>query len=65
MFSKLKVEKVVNPPQNPVISKSFNVSFCKLFFWMYPKSKPISKQPKILAINVAQGNWKALFLEKK
>lgn len=48
-----KVEKVVNPPQKPAISKNLRLlSGTKL------TNKPIQKQPRTLTINVTKGNVK-------
>jgi hypothetical protein len=51
-FSSAKVENVVKPPQNPVAKISHVPSdICCLP--INPNSKPISKQPKTLMMNVA------------
>ncbi|SBV93513.1 hypothetical protein KL86DYS1_10887 [uncultured Dysgonomonas sp.] len=45
------VEKVVKPPQNPVISRNRRLLEGKRF-----ANKPIQKQPRILTANVPTGN---------
>jgi len=50
--SKAKVEKVVKPPQKPVVSNSTWFWFSRLFFKERPNTMPISKQPIILTIKV-------------
>lgn len=53
--SNVKAEKVVKPPQIPVIRKSFQFSFTAKDLKVSPQKKPISKQPTILTANVPQG----------
>lgn len=56
-FSIAKVEKVVYPPQNPVISSNLR---CELSEGKCesrsPAKKPIQKQPNIFTRKVAKGN---------
>ena len=53
-FSFMKVEKVVNPPQNPVTRTSFVEG--EIWFPIdAPDSSPIRKQPKTLTVIVPQG----------
>ena len=49
-FSAEKVEKVVNPPQNPVIKRYLAKESCLIS----PLATPIRKQPMILTTRVAQ-----------
>lgn len=56
-ISKVKVEKVVKPPQKPTVKNNFNS-------WdIFSKEEkiankiPINKQPITLATNVWTGNW--------
>ena len=54
-LSNEKLEKVVNPPQNPVVKRSFQR------FWSLKDmaiSMPINKEPVRLIPKVAQGNNK-------
>lgn len=56
MLSNENVEKVVNPPQNPVISNSL-YGVCKgKFLSKTPIKIPIKKQPNALTIKVPLGN---------
>ena len=55
IVSNEKVEKVVNPPQNPVTNNHFKLLFAKLFFSKIPIKNPIKKQPTTLVIKVANG----------
>lgn len=51
-----KVEKVVKPPQNPVINSNGShdgIFGCRTII---PHNKPMNKQPTMLTVNVAQGN---------
>ena len=50
--SSVNAEKVVNPPQNPVISNSFQFSAEAL---KRPQKIPINKQPAIFTIHVLNG----------
>ena len=50
--SKLKVEKVVNPPKNPTVIKSFTIGEISVLFNVIPKTQPIRKQPNEFAANV-------------
>jgi hypothetical protein len=54
MFSEANEEKVVKPPQKPVISNNFKLSL--LFFEKIPIKIPINKQPIKLTIKVLKGN---------
>jgi hypothetical protein len=51
-FSLAKVEKVVNPPQNPTVRNILHSEFIISPFSDNPKKIPISKQPKILTKKV-------------
>ena len=53
--SEEKVEKVVNPPQNPTIKKGFQRDEKSEFFCIQPNSNPKRKQPIILIRKVAIG----------
>ena len=55
MLSSVKAEKVVKPPQMPVIKKSFQ-STDEFVLKLMPQNKPIKKQPIILIKKVAVGN---------
>lgn len=48
-----KVEKVVKPPQKPVINNSFKLVFST---GKNPANMPIKKQPIKFMLNVARGN---------
>ena len=54
-FSYAKVEKVVNPPQNPVANNKVEFWLIVSFFAANPKITPIKRLPKILAVNVPYG----------
>jgi hypothetical protein len=63
IFSKAKLEKVVNPPQNPDASNSHSVPPCNNWYLpASPKRIPISKDPEILIANVATGKGFATYL---
>ena len=49
-------EKVVNPPQKPVIRKTFIDGEMTWVFSARPKKMPITKLPIILTANVPHGN---------
>ena len=51
-LSKLKVEKVVNPPKNPTVIKSLTIGEISVLFNVIPKTQPIKKQPNKFAANV-------------
>lgn len=53
--SKENVEKVVNPPQKPVIKKAFNRVDIIPDFIKYPVNKPNRKHPITLMVKVARG----------
>lgn len=60
MFSKAKAEKVVNPPQNPVVRNKMALPERELLFTTNPRIKPRSKLPKTFTLKVAQGIvWEA------
>ena len=61
-FSNANAEKVVKPPQNPVINKYFNAEEDKLYFSRIPTNNPIKKQPKTLVTKVAKGKLFAQYL---
>lgn len=50
-----KVEKVVKPPQKPVIRSKFSSGVIMWCFSIIPKNSPIRKQPKRLTMNVLIG----------
>ena len=54
--SKLKEEKVLNPPQNPAISRILNVEFEPIFSLNTPTINPKTIQLRILEHKVATGN---------
>ena len=56
MLSKLKVEKVVRPPQNPIIKKRDKSDFKKSGFENIWKKNPISKHPIKFTAKVDKGN---------
>lgn len=49
-------EKVVNPPQNPVMSSALIVGEITFDLSANPKSTPISKDPRMFTTNVPIGN---------
>jgi hypothetical protein len=55
MPSRVKAEKVVNPPQIPVIKNNFQFSLLSKDLNERPQKIPIAKQPTILTVSVAQG----------
>ncbi len=55
----MKVEKVVNPPRNPIENKRLSS-----LFKLNELTKPIKKEPDILIINVDKGNDFLYFLVK-
>ena len=48
-------EKVVNPPQNPVIRKTFIDGEIKWVFSAIPKKMPMMKLPTTFTVNVPHG----------
>ena len=54
-FSNEKVEKVVKPPQIPVIRKSFTCSGIEEFFILIAQNMPSKKQPEIFTTKVPHG----------
>jgi hypothetical protein len=50
--SKLKVEKVVKPPQKPAPSKRVVSAESQLFFAELPRIKPSRRHPRIFATKV-------------
>ena len=56
MFSFAKVEKVVNPPQNPTVRKIRHSSEIIFVLSEIPKINPISKHPNKLTAMVPNGN---------
>jgi hypothetical protein len=56
MFSLAKVEKVVNPPQNPTVRKIRHSSEIIFVLSEIPKINPISKHPNKLTAMVPNGN---------
>lgn len=63
MFSKEKAEKVVKPPQKPVIKNNF-INSDGVFFNNKPDNKPIKKHPKTLLIKVLHGKFETWLLTK-
>jgi hypothetical protein len=55
-----KVENVVNPPQNPVMSKKR-----KLLDGIIFANNPMQKHPKMLTVNVATGKEKGSGFTRK
>lgn len=53
-FSFIKVEKVVNPPQKPVVSSRRVLGVSQLFIDS-EEIKPMMKQPKTLTVKVPNG----------
>jgi hypothetical protein len=52
-----KDEKVVNPPQKPMVPNATHDDWGSLpFFIMYPRKTPNIKHPTTLAVKVLQGN---------
>ena len=60
IFSKAKVENVVNPPQNPVAKSRVCGELSCSFFIAYPKIKPKIKHPIIFDNRVEIGNLEKL-----
>lgn len=56
IFSRAKAEKVVNPPQKPVMNNNFKSAFGICCFVKNPTKIPTIKQPTTFTQNVAQGN---------
>ena len=56
IFSNVKVEKVVSPPQNPTANNICCVFDTDDFVLRNPNIKPSNKQPEAFAISVANGN---------
>lgn len=54
MFSNPKVEKVVKPPQKPVVNRRM-VAVELLFLLKYEDNNPMRKHPKILMRKVGRG----------
>ena len=54
-LSLVKAEKVVNPPQKPVVKKIIQFEFSVSFLRKYPKTIPINKEPIVLTNNVFNG----------
>ena len=55
-LSKLKAEKVVKAPQNPIIKKRDKSDFKRSVFEKIWKKNPINKHPIKLTIKVDKGN---------
>lgn len=52
----MKVEKVVKPPQNPVVSRSFvDGDISPLPLQLSPEKKPMMRHPKIFTVKVPKG----------
>lgn len=62
MFSKAKLEKVVNPPQNPIAIRYFSELSVFPVFCRYPNANPIIKLPKTFTVIVCIGNLKSKYL---
>jgi hypothetical protein len=56
MFSRLKEEKVVKPPQKPVARKKRQDFDKGCGFSVRPQRKPIRRHPAIFTSNVPSGN---------
>ncbi len=57
MVSKLKVENVENPPQNPMIIKYLIKLFPSIFSFKKKRVKPKSNVASIFAVKVPAGNF--------
>src|SRR5690554_3102523 len=55
MFSRAKAEKVVNPPQKPVMNNNLKSGLVSCSFMISPANIPTIKQPAAFTKNVAQG----------
>lgn len=55
-LSLAKVEKVVNPPQKPVVKSRQRLLEVEENLENSPYSRPIRRQPAILTMNVDSGN---------
>jgi len=55
--SKLKVEKVENPPQNPITTKKYQKFLLENIGSYFPKARPNIKTAKTLAINVPKARY--------
>jgi hypothetical protein len=54
-FSRAKVEKVVSPPQNPIIQNKVFELYIDVFRIKWSARMPIIKEPIAFAIKVGQG----------
>ena len=62
MLSFAKEEKVVNPPQKPVLSSRYHALSVELFLPNIANTIPKRKHPSRLTVNVPQGNpWSQAF----
>lgn len=52
----MKVEKVVKPPQNPVVSRSLDDGDIHPPVTGSEEKKPMSRHPSTLTVNVPRGN---------
>ena len=64
MFSIPNVEKVVYPPQNPVMKNHLILEFTKSFFSNKAIAIPIKKQPRILMNRIPRGYSAGIYLIK-
>lgn len=55
-LSFMKVEKVVKPPQKPVVSNRRTCGVSQPCVEGNDEKKPISRQPRILTVKVPSGN---------
>ena len=60
MFSKEKVEKVLNPPQKPMIRRKFREGLMDVLLRMEAKN-PASMQAKVFAEKVESGKVSSLY----
>lgn len=65
MFSQANVEKVVNPPQNPIAKRNFKSEDTAFDLCRYAKIIPIKRLPITLTDSVAIGNLKSKYLVEK
>lgn len=56
----MNVEKVVNPPQKPVVSNSFVLGDITFPVQVSPDRKPMTRHPNTLTESVPKGKDKAM-----
>jgi len=61
-FSHEKAEKVVKPPQKPMINRCTNWLFSDMD--KLPQKRPIRNEPRIFTVSVARGKEKETYLAK-